>query len=139
METKKLKLNLNAILIATFIGFVVSSIWYIIFGNIWMELRGLDPTKQQSPPIWRTLLEIGRTFILTCVLAYFVSSLNIMKWKQALQLGLILWIGFPIILLSGSIIYENVSWKIALIHSGDWLLKPLAILFILTYFNRKNS
>jgi hypothetical protein len=30
-------------------------------------------------------------------------------------------------LLTGSVIHENVPWQLAIIHAGDWLLKLLII------------
>jgi hypothetical protein len=65
------------------------------------------------------------------VLAYFVSMLNISNWKQAIQLGIIIWIGFPVILLSGSVLHENVHVGVAAIHAGDWLIKLIVAILIL--------
>ena len=43
------------------------------------------------------------------------------------QLALALWIGFPVVLLTGSVIHEKVPPMLAAIHAGDWLLKLLVI------------
>ncbi len=48
----------------------------------------------------------------------------------AVQLGALLWIGFPVVLLVGSVIWENVPWKLAAIHAGDWLVKLLLVTII---------
>ena len=53
----------------------------------------------------------------------------------AVHLGLFLWIGFPVILLTGSIIWENVPWKVAAIHAGDWLVKMLVISIIVSMWH----
>jgi hypothetical protein len=45
----------------------------------------------------------------------------------ALQLGFLLWIGFPVILFTGSIMRENYPWKLAAIHAGEWLVKLVII------------
>ncbi len=42
-------------------------------------------------------------------------------------LGLALWVGFPLVLLSGSIIWDKVPPITALLHAGDWLLKLVVI------------
>jgi hypothetical protein len=42
-------------------------------------------------------------------------------------LGLVLWIGFPVVLLVGSVYHEKVPPRLAAIHAVDWLLKLLAI------------
>jgi len=44
-----------------------------------------------------------------------------------LLLGFILWLGFPVILLTGSILRENYPWKLAAIHAGDWFVKLVLI------------
>jgi len=42
-------------------------------------------------------------------------------------LGLALWVGFPTVILAGSVFHEKVPPTLAAIHAGDWLLKLLAI------------
>lgn len=41
-------------------------------------------------------------------------------------------IGFPVVLLTGSLIWERVPPALAAIHAGDWLLKLLIIATIVT-------
>jgi hypothetical protein len=60
-------------------------------------------------------------------LAGLGARLAITDWMGAVQLGLSLWIGFPLVLLVGSVIWENVPWRLASIHAGDWLVKLLII------------
>ena len=48
----------------------------------------------------------------------------------AVQLALALWIGFPVVLLTGSVIWERLPPMLAAIHAGDWLLKLLVIALI---------
>lgn len=136
---KEIKINHGWVIIATFAGFVVSAIWYTIFGKIYMELRGINPTAtaNNDTSVWTIFIELARTLVLTYVLAYFVAALEINNWKKALQICLIIWIGFPLILLSGSVTHENVPWKLAAIHAGDWFVKPFAILLILSSRNHE--
>jgi hypothetical protein len=44
-----------------------------------------------------------------------------------LVLGLVLWIGFPAVPWVGAIVHENIRWRLAAIHAGDWLVKLLAV------------
>jgi hypothetical protein len=46
-------------------------------------------------------------------------------------LGLLAWIGFPVMILLGSVQWEDVPWKLAAIHAGDWLVKLLILSVIL--------
>jgi len=42
-------------------------------------------------------------------------------------LGLTLWLGFPFVLLTGSMMWEKVPAVTAMLHAGDWLLKLVVI------------
>lgn len=42
-----------------------------------------------------------------------------------------LWLAFPAVLLTGSILWERVPPVTAAIHAGDWLLKLLLIAAVL--------
>ncbi len=79
--------------------------------------------------------EIVRNIVLALVLAYLVVQLGIVNWTGALQLGFLLWIGFPVILLAGSIMRENYPWKLAFIHAGDWLVKLVLISVIVSLWH----
>jgi len=48
----------------------------------------------------------------------------------------LLWVGFPVILLSGSMLWENVPAKLAAIHAGDCLLKLILVGAILAAWHR---
>ena len=50
----------------------------------------------------------------------------------AFGLGLTLWIAFPVVLLIGSVTHENVPWKLAAIHAGDWLAKLVILAIVVT-------
>jgi hypothetical protein len=52
---------------------------------------------------------------------------DITTWTGALGLGPATWIGFPVVLLAGSVQWENVPWRLAAIHAGDWLVKLLLV------------
>jgi hypothetical protein len=42
-----------------------------------------------------------------------------------------LWAGFPLVLLTGSVIWEKVHPATAAMHAGDWLIKLLLIAVII--------
>ena len=70
--------------------------------------------------------------VLGYVVARFVALLGVSSWLGAVHFGVFLWIGFPLILLTGSVLWENVLWKVAAIHAGDWLVKMLVIPLIVS-------
>jgi uncharacterized protein DUF1761 len=70
--------------------------------------------------------------VLAYVLAYLDARLGVIGWPAAIQVAILAWIGFPVILLAGSVMWENVPWKLAAIHAGDWLFKLLLMVIILS-------
>ncbi len=123
------ELKFLAILTAAVVVFVVSTVWYMVFASARGSLTPSVNATQASarPPLWKVILEILRSLLLASVLAGLANRLGIKDVWSAVSLGLILWIGFPFILLSGSVIWDNIPWKIAAIHAGDWFLKLVII------------
>jgi hypothetical protein len=124
-------LNYVAIVAATAAVFVVSSVYYIVFGRV---LAPLSPAWADAsrPPAWKIAQEPVRTVVTALVLAGLAELLGIVDWAGALRLAFALWIAFPAMLLAGSVIHENVPWKLAAVHAGDWLLKLLIIAIIVS-------
>lgn len=121
-------MNFLAIAVSVVAAFVVSSVYYIAFGAQLSALLGRPATDDpERPEPWKVLLELVRSLLVTLVLAGLVDRLDITGVGGALLLGLVVWIGFPFVLLTGSIIWDKVPWKLAAIHAGDWFLKLLMI------------
>jgi hypothetical protein len=129
-----LELNYWAVAAAAVAAFVASSVWYIVFGKERMKLlgddRGAVADMRRVQP-WKMLAELIRNLVLAYVLARFVVLLGVVDWKGALQLGVWLWIGFPFMILVGSVLWDNRPWKLAAIHAGDWFMKILLMAVIL--------
>jgi Protein of unknown function (DUF1761) len=129
--------NYLAVLVAAITVFVLGWLWYspILFYKPWMRARGLDPAAAMAGakmPVGKLVIELVRCIVLAYVIAHFVVLLGISSWMGAVHFGLLLWIGFPVILLAGSILWENVPVTVAAIHAGDWLVKLLVIPIIVT-------
>lgn len=120
------ELNWLAIVAAALAVFVVSTVYYIVFAARMVELRQGNEDAGGVQP-WKIGVEIVRSLVLATVVAGLATLLDGTDLGGALQLGLALWIGFPVILLIGSVIWENVSPALAAIHAGDWLLKLLIV------------
>jgi hypothetical protein len=131
------RVNLLALAAAVVLVFIASSLWYssLLFGREFVEMTGISP----SPSAFKALCELLRTFILAYVIARLVLLLNIADWKSALRLGLWLWIGFPIVLLTGSVLWQNVPWQLAAIHAGDWLIKLVLIPIIIAIWRKPRA
>lgn len=124
--------NYVAVLVAAVAAFVLGWLWYspLLFFKPWMRLRGLDPEaamKNAKMPGGKLVIEFARCFVLAFMVARLMGLLGVTSWLIAIHSGFMLWIGFPLILLTGSVLWDNVPWKVAAIHAGDWLVKLLVI------------
>jgi uncharacterized BrkB/YihY/UPF0761 family membrane protein len=126
------RMNYLAVFVAAVAAFVASSVWYTVFANASMELRGIDPdtAANMGTPAWTMLFVIVQSLIVAFMLAYFVMHLGIVDWKRAVCLGAMVWI-FPAMILLGSVVHENVPLMLAAIHAGDWLVKLVLMSVIL--------
>lgn len=129
--------NYLAVLVATVVVFVLGWLWYspLLFFKPWMRARGMDPDAAMAGakmPAGKLVIEFIRCFVLAYIIAIFLSGRGVSGWMGAAHFGLLLWVGFPVVLLTGSVIWDNVPTKVAAIHAGDWLVKLLVIPIILS-------
>lgn len=115
-------MNWLAIAVSVVTVFVLSSGYYTVFSG------ALATTDRPAP--WQIAAELGRSAIVTIVLAGLIDRLDL-GFGGALLLALALWVAFPFVLLTGSVMWDKVAWRTAATHAGDWLLKLLAIAAIL--------
>ena len=125
-------LNLLAVGVAALAVFVASTVYYMVFARQMADLSPAYATGAGRPPAWKLLIELVRSIVVATVVSVLAVSLDIADPTAAAQLGFGLWIGFPVVLLAGSVIWENVPWKLATIHAGDWLVKLLIIALIVS-------
>ena len=130
-----LRINYLAVVVASVTFFGVGALWYspLLFGNAYMKLRGIAPaaTTNAQIPVGGMISELVRGFVVAYVLARLLILLGVSNWLGAMQLGLWLWIGFPVMILLSSVIHENVPWQLAAIHSGDWFVKIILMIVLL--------
>src|SRR6266705_1925816 len=133
--------NYLHVFVAAVVVFVLGWLWYspLLFYKPWMRLRGLDPVAAMAGakmPTAKLLVELARCLVLAYVIARFVALLGISSWMGAVHFGFLVWIVFPVIILTGSVLWENIPWKVAAIHAGDWLVKMLVIPIIVSVWTR---
>lgn len=119
-------INLLAAAVATIIAFVGSGAYYVILGDELATVSQAAASGDQ-PPSWTFAAELLRTLILVLVVAALVSQTGTDTWTGGLLLGLMLWVGFPLMLWTGAMLHERAPLKLAAIHGGDWLIKLLVI------------
>lgn len=111
-------MNWLAVAVAVVSAFVVSSVYYSVAGH--------EAGDGSRPAPWQILAELGRSALVTILLAVLVVRMDL-GFAGAVLLGLAAWAGFPFVLLSGSVMWDRVAVRVAATHAGDWLLKLLVI------------
>lgn len=124
-------MNVIAILVAAAAAFVLGGFYYAIVGK---QLAKVSETAASGEPMkpWQLAVELARCVVLATVIACLVSLTGADEWLDGLGLGLLLWVGFPLVLWVGAIVHERTPPKLALIHGGDWLVKLPVLAVILS-------
>jgi hypothetical protein len=134
-----MRVNYWAILVSAVAAFVLSFVWYSVFAEQMLRLHPLSPgtpAAMMRPPLGKMLVEVVRSLILASVLARLVRGLGVSTVPGAVWLAVLLWIGFPFVLWTGAIMWENVPLELAAIHAGDWLLKLVLVTVIVAGWRR---
>jgi Protein of unknown function (DUF1761) len=118
-----------AILAATAAGFLIGGAYYAVLGARLAEVSG---AASEAMPPWKIGVELLRCLALAAVLAFLVSETGTDEVGAALLLGLVLWVGFPAVLLTGAMVHDDAPLTLAAIHGGDWLLKLLVLTAIVS-------
>jgi Protein of unknown function (DUF1761) len=106
-----------SIAVATVAAFLSGGAYYSVLG----------PDADQRMPPWKFAAEVLRCLVLAAVVAGLASQIDVDDWTGGLLLGLVLWVGFPLVLWTGAVIHEGTPIKLAALHAGDWLVKLLLI------------
>jgi hypothetical protein len=134
-----LEIHYLRVAVAAVAAFVMSSVWYTVFGKARMELLDQDPratADMRKVSAWKKATELVRELVIAYVVARFVVLIGVVDWKAAVQLGFWLWFGFVFMILVGAVVWDNVPWKLTAIHAGDWLVKLPLMAVILSAWRR---
>jgi hypothetical protein len=131
-------INYLALVVTTIITIAVSAVYYVLLNKrvVAIRARAAKETTTKKSDVRTTMtpnkliVEFVRTFITGLVIAYAVVLLGTSGFAGGLVLGIWLWLGFPAVLLTGSVIHEHFPAKLAVIHAGDWLIKILLFTII---------
>jgi hypothetical protein len=121
-------INYLAVAVAAIAGVVAAAVYYGVLGKQ-LAAAG-SAAADERPPAWFPVFELVKTFVLALVVAGLVEAIDVGSWSRAVLLALALWIGFPVVLLAGSVVHEKVPVRLAAIHAGDWLAKLLIVAVI---------
>jgi hypothetical protein len=121
-----IEVNYLAIVVAAVAAFVAAGGYYAALGK---QLEKFSGAPADMPP-WMLVVEVAKHLVVAAVVAALAAGIGITSWQPAVLLGLTLWVGFPAMLLLGSVVHEKVPWRLAALHAGDWLVKLLLIAVI---------
>lgn len=118
------------IAVAAIAAFILSSGYYAAATPLERRAVGATAPDRGRPRPWKVLTELLRTAIVASAFAWIAHRAGDLNVGHGLVLALILWVGFPVVLLTGSVIWEKVHPATAAMHAGDWLIKLLLIAII---------
>jgi Protein of unknown function (DUF1761) len=125
------RVNSWAVLVAAVAAMIASAVYYTVLGDAYFSLRGIDPgSAEATPQLWELVGQLARNLVVALVLAYFLGRLQATR-KDALRLGLLVWLGFQAMAVAGSVLHEDYPLGLDAIHVGDALLATLIMALVL--------
>jgi hypothetical protein len=116
-----------SLVVAAVAAFVLSSLWYMAWGSRLAKLSPAYGGAEARPSAVEVALEVLRSLVVAVVLAVLADWTGSDGWLEGAGLGLLAWVGFPLMILAGSVLHEGYPRQLAAIHQGDWLVKLLVI------------
>ncbi|HEX9624771.1 MAG TPA: DUF1761 domain-containing protein [Streptosporangiaceae bacterium] len=115
------------IALAAVAAFIASSAYYAGASPVERKVLGDAALDRGRPTAWKIVAELLRTTLVAAIFAWVAAQADRLSFPDAVPLALVLWVGFPVALLTGSVAWEKVAPVTAAMHAGDWLLKLLLI------------
>jgi hypothetical protein len=117
-----------AVLVAAVVAFVLSFTYYAVATPFERRrLGGAAPVRDERPSPVMILLELARSVLTAGVLAGVARAMDLSAVGPMLLLAGALWLAFPFVLLTGSVLWDKAPGVTATVHGGDWLVKLLAM------------
>lgn len=117
--------------VATVLAFLLSSTYYSVTAKQLAAARGEVAVDERVSPV-KVALELARSAVLATVVAVLAALADLTTLVAGLGLGALLWVGFPLVLWSGAILWEGTSPRLAALHGVDWLVKLLVVAAVVT-------
>ena len=112
-------LNWWAIVVATFVAFVLGGLWYgpLLFGKAW--LAALGKTQEDIKPSPTPFIVSAVAALATCVVvAALLRGLEITGWLPGAMFGLVTGVGFIAAAMASDHAFGGFGWKLWAIESG---------------------
>lgn len=118
------------IAVATVAGFIVSSVYYMVFTPLERRTSQGRAVERARPGAVQIVSELVRTAVLATAFAWVATQAGLLSLPGGLLLALVLWVAFPVVLLTGSVMWDRAPVATAVLHGGDWLVKLLLVALI---------
>jgi hypothetical protein len=115
------------IVVAAVAAFVLSSVYYALATPLERRVVGNTALDRGRPKPWKAVVELLRNALVASVFAWLADRSGDLSVGHGVVLALVVWIGFPFVLLIGSMMWEKTHPATAVLHAGDWLAKLLLI------------
>jgi len=112
---------------AAVVAFVLSAVYYAAATPFERRAVGPAALNRGRPASWKVATELLRTTVVASVFAWIAQRSGDLDVRHGIVLAVLAWVGFPLVLLTGSVTWERVHPATAAMHAGDWLLKLLLI------------
>jgi hypothetical protein len=130
--------GLPAVGLAAAAAVASSTAWYAAFGDRLARLDEVYATDAPPPP-WLPPVEFARSAVVAAAVRGLAVRTGATSPAEAARLAAALWVAFPGVLLTGSVVHEKVPWQQAAIHAGDWLVKLLLVAAVTTGVPRRRG
>jgi hypothetical protein len=125
--------SLLALISAVVASFVFGFLWYgPLFGKTWAGLMGfkMEDCKDKKPPVSALLLTLLGAAFTVFAMAYIINN-----YKPDCNFGaaFLIWLGFYVPLLFGSVTWEQRPWKLFALNAVYYFLNLQLIATILTF------
>ncbi|MGL5930304.1 MAG: DUF1761 domain-containing protein [Dermatophilaceae bacterium] len=109
------------VVLAAVVAFVEAWVYYSV-----VPTAGEEAADGERLQWWQVALELMRCLVVATLLAGLLGTADWEGTGQGALLGIALW-ALPVVLLSGSVLWERVPIRRAAMHLGDWLVKLVVV------------
>lgn len=125
------------IVVAALAAFVFSALYYgLIVGSAWHDLSGVS-ADTFAP--WQPIAQIIRNLVVAGALSLILRYTAAVGVWASLRIAAVLWLGFQVMAIAGSVIHENYPVTLLGIHAFDALMALVVMTICLTFARGRES
>lgn len=122
-------INLWAVLGAAVANFVLGGLWYspLLFVKPWLAMSGVSKDVFDAGIAKGIAVEAITSLVMAFVMAMAIPATGVVGLATGLLIGLLLWLGFVVPVLLGSITHEHKPFGYFAINAGYRLVAMLSM------------